>query len=106
MLASHVGKKERLAKVDALIRSFGLTEQRNTLVGTPVQKGISGGQKRRTSIASSLVTSPKILFLDEPTSGLDALASFEIMNFARSLAKKYGVSMPVPTRCCSALRLC
>ena len=91
MLRSHVSKKERLAKVEALVSSFGLVEQRNTLVGTPVQKGLSGGQKRRTSIASSLVTSPKVLFLDEPTSGLDALASFEIINFVRSLAKKYNV---------------
>lgn len=89
---SHTSKAERLAKVEALIRSFGLSERADTIVGTPVQKGLSGGQKKRTSIASLLVTSPKVIFLDEPTSGLDALASFEIISFVKSLAKKYNVS--------------
>jgi energy-coupling factor transporter ATP-binding protein EcfA2 len=36
------------------------------MIGTPVHKGISGGQKRRVSVASQLITRPKILFLDEP----------------------------------------
>jgi len=61
------------------------------LIGTPIRKGISGGQKRRVSVASQLITSPKILFLDEPTSGLDSAASFEVMKFVRDIAKKYKV---------------
>lgn len=59
------GSKERVEK---LVRSFGLTRCENTMIGTPIMKGISGGQKRRVSIASQLVTRPKILFLDEPVS--------------------------------------
>jgi ABC-type multidrug transport system ATPase subunit len=47
----------------------------NTVVGTPVRKGISGGQKRRLSSAVGLIGAPKILFLDEPTSGLDSTSS-------------------------------
>ena len=43
-----------------------MAKQANTKIGTPVAKGISGGQKRRVSIASQLITRPKILFLDEP----------------------------------------
>lgn len=50
--------------MDELLSSFGLQKQANTLVGTPIRKGISGGQKRRLSIASQLITAPKILFLD------------------------------------------
>lgn len=53
-----------------LIEAFGLTVQKHTRIGTPLQKGISGGQKRRVSVASQLVTGPRILYLDEPTSGL------------------------------------
>ena len=49
-------------------------------IGTPIQKGISGGQKRRVSIASQIITSPSILFLDEPTSGLDSVASREVIS--------------------------
>ena len=92
-LPSSVGKRERSAKVDHLLASFGLTEQANTLVGTPIRKGISGGQKRRLSIATQLVTDPDILFLDEPTSGLDSAASYEVVSYLRSVAKATNVSL-------------
>lgn len=62
------------------------------MIGTPIRKGISGGQKRRVSVASQLITCPKILFLDEPTSGLDSRASFEVMNYAKQLAQNSNVS--------------
>ncbi|KIW08776.1 uncharacterized protein PV09_00713 [Verruconis gallopava] len=86
-----VTKTDRIAKVKALIKSFGLTGQTDTIIGTPVQKGLSGGQKKRVGIATQLVTSPKLLFLDEPTSGLDATAGYEVMSFVKSLAKKYNL---------------
>ena len=84
-------KSERISRINSLLESFGLQEQANTLIGTPIRKGLSGGQKRRVSVASQLITSPKILFLDEPTSGLDSAASYEVMNFVRNIAKKYKV---------------
>ena len=56
---------ERNRRIEALIAAFGLREQADDLVGTPIRKGIGGGQKRRVSVASHLVTSPKVLFLDE-----------------------------------------
>lgn len=71
--------------------AFGIQNQANTLVGTPIRKGISGGQKRRVSVASQLITNPRILFLDEPTSGLDSTASFEVMSYAKELARANNV---------------
>lgn len=75
-----------------MIKSFGLRNQAHTIIGTPIQKGISGGQKRRVSVASQLITGPKILFLDEPTSGLDSAASWEVMSFVKEVAKQNNVS--------------
>lgn len=64
-----------------------MNEQAETVIGTPIQKGISGGEKRRVSVASQLITSPKILFLDEPTSGLDSLASWEMIKYLKAMVK-------------------
>ena len=71
MRPSSVPSHERRRRVDQLLSAFGLQNQAHTIVGTPIRKGISGGQKRRLSIASQLITAPKILFLDEPTRYVD-----------------------------------
>jgi energy-coupling factor transporter ATP-binding protein EcfA2 len=69
------------------MQAFGLVHQGNTIIGTLVKKGISTGQKRRTSVAAQLISAPKILFLDEPTSGLDSEASFNVISFIRDVLK-------------------
>ena len=81
-----------MQRVDDLIASFGLQEQSHAIVGTPIKKGLSGGQKKRLGVASRLVTDPKILFLDEPTSGLDSTLSFEVVNYIKDIAKRHNVS--------------
>jgi ABC-type multidrug transport system ATPase subunit len=85
---SGLTKFERMRRIDGLLDSFGLRKQQHTLIGTPIRSGISGGQKRRVSVASQLITAPKILFLDEPTSGLDSLASWEVISFIKKVARE------------------
>lgn len=72
---------------DSTVEMLGLVKQAKTKVGTALQKGLSGGQKRRLSVASQVVTKPKILFLDEPTSGLDSKASFEVVLMLKQFAQ-------------------
>ncbi|KAL8643537.1 MAG: hypothetical protein Q9226_008299 [Calogaya cf. arnoldii] len=100
-LASSVPNGERSLLVEDLLSSFGLRDQANTLVGTPIRKGISGGQKRRLSIASQLITGPKLLFLDEPTSGLDSTASFEVIKYLKKVVQSHKLivvaSIPHPS---------
>lgn len=90
---SSLPRKERLARIDGLLAAFGLDEQANTIIGTPIRKGISGGQKRRAGVASQLITSPKIMFLDEPTSGLDSAASFEVISYLKTVARRSNVRL-------------
>jgi ABC-type multidrug transport system ATPase subunit len=80
-----------MRRIDGLLEGFGLRGQRDTLIGTPIRSGISGGQKRRVSVASQLITAPKLLFLDEPTSGLDSVASLEVISYIKNIAKRNNV---------------
>tara|TARA_R110002060_G_scaffold12804_6_gene18232 strand:+ start:175 stop:438 length:264 start_codon:yes stop_codon:yes gene_type:complete len=84
---------DRIKRIDALLDSFGLRHQQHTLIGTPIRKGISGGQKRRLSVAAQLITAPKVMFLDEPTSGLDSAASYEVIQYIKDVAKRNNVSL-------------
>lgn len=74
--------------INKLIRQTGLVDCADTLVGSEYTKGISGGEKRRLSIAVQLLSRPKVLFLDEPTSGLDSATAETILLLLDDLAKE------------------
>mmetsp|Transcript_35388 Transcript_35388/g.45636 ORF Transcript_35388/g.45636 Transcript_35388/m.45636 type:complete len:601 (+) Transcript_35388:78-1880(+) len=82
-----------LTRVDELLGDLGLSVCKDTKVGTIFFKGISGGQKRRLSIAIELVSSPSLLLLDEPTSGLDSASALQVVQLLSGLGKTKGVSV-------------
>ena len=71
--------EETEKRVNKTIKDLGLTKCQNTLVGNNIIRGLSGGEKKRTSIGVELITNPSIIFCDEPTSGLDSFNAEKIV---------------------------
>ncbi|TAG91819.1 MAG: ATP-binding cassette domain-containing protein, partial [Bacteroidetes bacterium] len=74
--------------VEKTLISLGLFEISQLKVGNPLQKTISGGQRKRLNIALELIREPAVLFLDEPTSGLSSRDSENIMDLLKELTSK------------------
>ncbi len=74
--------------VDKMLLSLGLFEIKGMKVGSPLNKKISGGQRKRLNIALELIREPAILFLDEPTSGLSSRDSENILDLLKELTLK------------------
>ncbi|KAI9806378.1 MAG: hypothetical protein M1825_006493 [Sarcosagium campestre] len=79
-------RAEKRRRADDVILQLGLKDCANTMIGSDTIRGISGGEKRRVSIAIQILTQPRVLFLDEPTSGLDAFTATSIIDVLRGLA--------------------
>ena len=82
-------KEERLERVNSVLEDLNLYKCKDSLIGDPSRdiKGISGGEMRRLSFASEIITNPSILFCDEPTSGLDSFMAMAIVESMKDLAK-------------------
>lgn len=70
------------------LKSLGLYETRDLKVGSPLDKTISGGQRKRLNIGLELIREPQVLFVDEPTSGLSSRDSENIMDLLKEMALK------------------
>lgn len=84
----NINDKEIIERVDNVLKNLGLYEIRNMKVGTPLNKKISGGQRKRLNISLELIREPSILFLDEPTSGLSSRDSENILDLLKDLTRK------------------
>ncbi|KAI9011119.1 hypothetical protein BC832DRAFT_590367 [Gaertneriomyces semiglobifer] len=89
-LPECVSDEEKKERVEQIIELLGLSHVADSLVGGANRRGISGGEKRRVSIGSELVTDPAVLFLDEPTSGLDSYNAHAVVRNISDLAHTAG----------------
>lgn len=84
----NLSDEEIAKKCNELLADLGLSETRHLKVGSPLEKTISGGQRKRLNISLELIREPSVLFVDEPTSGLSSRDSENIMDLLKELALK------------------
>jgi len=76
VIPSHVPVKEKLQRAEELIDLLKIRKCGNTIAGSPMRRGLSGGEKKRLNVANELISNATLIVLDEPTSGLDASTAF------------------------------
>ena len=99
-LPSGTGSTEVAAAVERVLGALGLTERAGLRVGL-----LSGGERKRASIAVELLTRPAVLFLDEPTSGLDPATGAELITLLRDLSRE-GTAVVLTTHTPADLSRC
>ncbi|XP_072954155.1 ABC transporter G family member 15-like [Typha angustifolia] len=85
-LPTSLSKAEVTRIVEGTIEEMGLQDCADRTIGNWHLRGISGGEKKRLSIALEILTRPRLLFLDEPTSGLDSASAFFVIQALRQMA--------------------
>ncbi|KJH52207.1 ABC transporter, ATP-binding protein [Dictyocaulus viviparus] len=90
-LPSTFTKDMRIAKVEEVIKDMLLEGPQSSRIGVPgIVKGISGGEMKRLSFATEMLSNPQILFCDEPTTGLDSHMAEVVVKTLDSLAGEKG----------------
>lgn len=77
------------------LKALGLSDVRDSIIGNDRTRGISGGQKRRLSLARGLLSGPHVIFCDEPTSGLSATDAEACIRYMRDAVDAYNITIVV-----------
>ena len=87
-IRTNLKEAEIQAKVNKTIRRLGLDHCQDQRIGGWFTRGVSGGERKRTSIGYELITDPSIMLLDEPTSGLDSHNALKIIDLLKTEANR------------------
>lgn len=79
-------KQDLDPQIDLVLRDIGLYEKKHTKVGSPVDKKLSGGQRKRLNIGLELLANAEVYLLDEPTSGLSSKDSENMVELLANIA--------------------
>nr|XP_054757300.1 protein white-like [Lytechinus pictus] len=85
-MSKHLPDEAKVAKVDEILEEFSLRKCQDTVIKG--KQSVSGGERKRVSVATKLFAEPKLLFLDEPTTGLDSYMAALLVSNLRSLAEQ------------------
>ena len=89
-MPSNTTEEERAARIEKVLELLGLQREKHSLV-----KKLSGGQKKRLSIAIEFISDPSLFFLDEPDSGLDGIMATSLMSNLRAIANEGKIVMVI-----------
>ncbi len=89
-MPKEVSKEDRMKRVERIMEVFGLTKVKDSMVSK-----LSGGQKKRISIAMEYISDPTVFILDEPDSGLDGIIARELMSGLHDISREGKIVMVV-----------
>nr|XP_043617092.1 ABC transporter G family member 25 [Erigeron canadensis] len=89
-LPKSLSRQEKTEVADSVINELGLSKCGDTIIGNTFIRGVSGGERKRVSIAHEMLVNPSLLILDEPTSGLDSTAAHRLVSTLSGLAHQKG----------------
>ncbi|HEX3817844.1 MAG TPA: ATP-binding cassette domain-containing protein, partial [Chthoniobacterales bacterium] len=82
----HLSRRDRTRRLDAKLIELGLSERRDSIVGAPMKKTLSGGERKRLNIGLDMIGSADVYLFDEPTSGLSSKDSEHVIEIIRGMA--------------------
>jgi ABC-type multidrug transport system ATPase subunit len=82
----HLSSRDRSRRIEGRLIELGLIERRGSIVGSPVQKVLSGGERKRLNIGLDMISGADVFLFDEPTSGLSSKDSEHVIEIIRSMA--------------------
>jgi ABC transport system ATP-binding/permease protein len=93
----HLSAKDRIRRIDSKLIELGLSERRDSVVGSSVKKYLSGGERKRLNIGLDMISSADVYLFDEPTSGLSSKDSEHVIEIIRSLSHNKIVLVTIHT---------
>ncbi|MDQ6654677.1 MAG: ATP-binding cassette domain-containing protein [Verrucomicrobiota bacterium] len=82
----HLSRRDRMRRLEGKLVELGLSERKDSIVGSPVKKTLSGGERKRLNIGLDMIGSSDVYLFDEPTSGLSSKDSEHVIEIIRGMA--------------------
>jgi ABC transport system ATP-binding/permease protein len=82
----HLSRRDRARRLEGKLVELGLSERKDSVVGSPVRKTLSGGERKRLNIGLDMIGSSDVYLFDEPTSGLSSKDSEHVIEIIRGMA--------------------